>query len=147
MSLERERPTGGTVGEGQDNSFPSHCNHAAEICQGAVTAALRALHAFSYQDRASKHELCHMLGLSSPRVLQELINQERKTAPICSSSAGGYWIGDPESEVGRAEISSTAATMERRAVETFLTARALRRWTAVPLGQLEIQGGGGNGES
>ena len=142
MSLKKIRPTvGETVGKGQDNSFPSHCNDAAEICQGAVEAALRALKAFSYESRASKHELCHMLGLSSPRVLQELINQERKTAPICSSASGGYWLGDPESEVGRAEISSTASTLERRAVETFRAAAALRRWTRVPLGQMSFGDG------
>ena len=117
--------------------LPSVTHHCKPY---TVEAALRALKAFSYESRVSKHELCHMLGLSSPRVLQELINQERKTAPICSSASGGYWLGDPESEVGRAEISSTASTMERRAVETFRAAAALRRWTRVPLGQLHIGG-------
>ena len=141
MSLEKLRPTAGeTVGkEGIENDSQLHSTQSAEVCQGAVTAALRALHAFSYQDRASKHEICHMLGLSSPRVLQELINQERKTAPICSSASGGYWLGDPESEVGRAEISSTASTMERRAIETFRAAAALRRWTRLPLGQVHLE--------
>ena len=95
--------------------------------EGRIAKLLRKLGAVDFENRATTKELCTVAGIKTPRQLQEQIKDEREFSPICSDGKGGYWLPDPASVTGRAEIHRTASTVFARGVETIGTARKLLR--------------------
>lgn len=124
MRLERERPTGGTVG-GDGINHHSICDYSRDGRPlQEVSAALFSLGAFDQDHAASTDELCGRLGLSDSRQLRVLISEERKHFPICSQGRG-YFLSSLKTEQGRAAVRRSGSTIFRRGLEGIMTARRL----------------------
>lgn len=94
-----------------------------EFSQGRIAKLLVSMGAVDWETRVSTKELVTAAGLKTARQLQEEISKEREFSPICSDGGGGYWLADPATVKGRAEIHSSAITMLSRGWRTVRTGR------------------------
>ncbi len=119
------------------------CTTAAGKNQGAVEIILRTNQAVTEQSKLSSREILRALGMSDDRDgvrrLQKMIRDERTSCPIVSGGRGaGYWIVDPATPQGRADLSRCIQTYAKRGGNTFVTVSRLRRFFNPIPGQTEI---------
>lgn len=97
------------------------------LCMGAENA----IHA---------KELARLVGCSTPRQLQHLVAQERRSGTlILSDTKGGYYLPDTGIK-GRNEIARYVGAMSRRAARICAVTEGARQALNVLYGQEEIQG-------
>ena len=95
--------------------------------------------------KMSDETILEALGMSQDkdarRHLQKMIREERLQSPIVTGGKGrGYWLADPSTPQGRADIARCAATYARRGGNTMVTVHRLRRFLGVMPGQMGIDG-------
>ena len=148
MMMEKEKPTGGTVGSMDKGNFSQiDCSSETGLCQvGAVEAVLCALGAVGRDHAVTREQVARALGLSSQdgsRTVSKLLEKEREEGVICSSGSGLFLPED--SEKGDVEVMAYISQVSRKGAGSFRSIRGAKRYIDMRLrrksGQVEISEG------